>query len=113
MKSGLSELQDRLLAVAYAVELCDLKSNRLDEYAFYANLEITKSFMHDDEFSSPFSTYIVEQLHASVLYLLGLRIFRTENLFRLHEKFLLEAISSSFKTAFTNILKEHSRQVAS
>lgn len=60
MKSGLSELQERVLNVAYAVELADLKVNRLEEYAFYANLEISKSFMHDDEFSSVFSTYLVE-----------------------------------------------------
>lgn len=60
VKSGLSELQERVLNVAYAVELVDLKVNRLDEYSFYANLEISKSFMHDDEFSSAFSTYLVE-----------------------------------------------------
>lgn len=106
----LNQLQERLASISYSVEILDLKSTSLDEYEFYANLSINKTFMHDDEFTSAFSTHIFDSILTSVSYLHSLKLFRTEDFLKnLHKRFLLEAISMCFKTAFSSILKEHSK----
>ena len=55
----------------------DLKWNKYDDYEFYNNLSITKSFLNEEEYSSAFSQYIYESILASISHLIQFKLFRT------------------------------------
>lgn len=108
-KKTLLNYSDRLLKIAYIVSLHELKHIHLKEYDFYQHLHITKSFSNDDEYTSPFNHFIFETLLSNTSSFTQLKIFKHSDYQHIHIHFLIEAISSSFKTAFLQVMKQHTR----
>ncbi|EAR91380.2 hypothetical protein TTHERM_00592660 (macronuclear) [Tetrahymena thermophila SB210] len=109
-KEFIQQLQEKTLQMAYMVQLYELKVIKMERYDFYGNLTISKTFTNDDEFISPFSTYLYECLLEGVDFLTQLKIFQPQvDLQSLDKNYLKQAISICFRAVFYHVMKEHKR----